>query len=182
MREHCHLCGQEELLNLFSIKNIRTENYVDVVGSHCILRHFVLPEQLKKVMRFLETNSKNRQMLYGKYKGMKMIEVIKKDHQYILDELDNQTEYSKYSKYLEEKLKNSKLKKLKESFKCMEIVYNLNVRCQYVEIDNSQFEEYLCSDTYHNIHAKNYTRLPTAYKKAKRISIPEILKIIKFRD
>jgi hypothetical protein len=170
LHEHCDLCGKEELLHLFTIKNIKTGKYVSIVGSHCIFRHFVLPEQVKKIMRFLETNSLRRKMLYGKYESKNISDVLKIDPDYILDEVDNQTEFNKYIQS-EVNISNSKNKKLRMLLQCMEIVYNIHVRCQTILIDNSHFDDYLGSDEYHNKYTDNYT------KNSNRITMDDILNI-----
>ena len=155
-KHHCMLCGKDELCHLFEIKNIKTGNTVEVVGSHCIFRHFILEKQVEDIMRFIERNIHRRKMLYGKYVSEGIIKVLKKDPNYIIQEIEKKTEFDKYF----DKLKGKKKEKTTVSFECMKLLYIIHIRAKRIYIDQNCLDQYLHQKINHNKHEKNYTRMP----------------------
>ena len=170
INHNCDLCGQEELLHLFTIQNILTGKIINVVGSHCIFRHFILGKQVKQIMKFCEVNIHKRKMLYGKYKSEKIIDVLIKDPDYILQEIKQGKDFDDYLK--SETFTPKQIDNVEISYKCMDLLYLIHVRGQYVQIDNMHLQNYLTECDYRNPHAKNYKPMCAA----------TILKFIKTYD
>ena len=154
---NCHLCGQDELLHIFSITNVKTKKTISNVGSHCIFRHFAFNKQLKDIMRFLENNIHKRKLLYGKYKGMKIIDVLKKDPDYILQEVEVGNEFHEYLR--SNTLTKKQIDTVTVSLQCMEILHMIHVRGKYIHIDNANLEDYLNNNKSSNPYHNNYKRI-----------------------
>jgi hypothetical protein len=162
MNHKCLLCDKDELIHLFKIVNILTGEVIEIVGSHCIFRHFTFDEQLKSVIRFLKINIRGRKMLYGIHKGEKIIDVLEKHQNYIQGEIQYRNELNDYLKS-NSSMKQTRRDRLEESFKCMELLYLIHIRKEFIHIDNYHLENYLLNQTkYPNPYEKNYKRLSTA--------------------
>lgn len=170
INHNCHLCGQEELLHLFTIQNILTGKIINVVGSYCIFRHFDFGNQVKQIMKFCEVNIHKRKMLYGIYKSEYIIDVLIKDPDYILQEVKEGKDFNHHLN--SEIFTPEQIDKLEISYKCMDLLYLIHVRGQYIQIDNMHLQNYLRECNYTNPHAQNYKPMCAA----------TILKFIKTYD